>query len=145
MKHVLTVLVVDDSSAMREILSAILEAGGYDVILAEDVNSGFAALSLQHPDVVLTDYNMPGLTGEDLVRRIRSDRAFDSIPVFAVSSEPDLEVRRRMERAGANAWFNKPISAVALLAVMDAVRRAGPLIAAEQPSAEAAPRAVRRA
>lgn len=117
----LRVLAVDDCVSVRRIMKVILEIGGHHPILAENVPAAREVLALQRPDVILTDYAMPGLTGYDLVRGVRADAAFDAVPIFVVSSENAPEILNRMESAGANGWFPKPICAAALLTMLDAM------------------------
>jgi two-component system chemotaxis response regulator CheY len=113
MTDALTILVVDDSAAIRTILCAILEAAGHDVMLAEGVDIGLEMLGLRRPDLVLTDYRMPGRTGRDLVMALRAE-GFDR-PIFVVSSERDPDIRAAMAGAGADAWFPKPVCAATLV------------------------------
>lgn len=120
----LTILVVDDSEPMRAILAAILTSGGHAVILAEDVPTARDLLTVQRPDLILTDYNMPGLKGSHLVRWVRARPAFDHAPIFVVSSEQDPALHRRMARAGADRWIGKPVCVGSLLSAVDAVARA---------------------
>lgn len=121
MQHSLLVMVVDDSAAMRRVLSAILSAGGHEIVVAEDVTGALEILAVQRPDVLLTDYTMPGLTGLDLVRRVRADADFDAMPILVVSSEQDPRLRMGMEAAGANGWLPKPVCAETLLGLLDAM------------------------
>ena len=119
MADALTILVVDDSAAMREILGVILSAGGHAVMFAENIDVGLDLAERRAPDLVLTDYTMPGGNGLELVLRLRT-QGFDR-PIFAVSSERDPALRAAMARAGANAWFPKPICAATLLRAVDAL------------------------
>ena len=121
MTHPLTVLIVDDSRPMRTILKAILAADGHAVVLAESVSAALTVLEVHRPDVILTDYNMPGQSGVDLVRWIRSQAAFDDTPVIVVSSEQCRRRRSRMAQAGANGWIGKPVCAATLLGALKAV------------------------
>lgn len=130
----LRVLTVDDCAAVRRIMKVILEIGGHHPILAEDVPSACAILRVQRPDVILTDYAMPGLTGYDLVREVRADADFDPVPIFVVSSEDAPDILNRMEAAGANGWFPKPVCAASLLTMLDAIAASRP---ADRPAAPA--------
>lgn len=128
MQRASTILVVDDSSAVRNILSALLQAAGHHVLTAENVRVGLDILKIHHPDIILTDYNMPGLTGHDFLLAARRDERFDGTPVFVVSSAATSEILGRMDAAGANGWFNKPICAATLLPVIRAVCGALPAL-----------------
>jgi two-component system chemotaxis response regulator CheY len=118
----LTVLAVDDSLAIRSLLRAILRTAGHQVVTAGDVRSGVRILESLRPDVILTDFNMPDLTGYDFVRRVRADERFTATPIFVVSSEEAVETRALMAAAGANGWIAKPVSPRDLLGVIEAVQ-----------------------
>jgi CheY-like chemotaxis protein len=119
----LRVLVVDDSPAMRAILGTILEAAGHDLVCAECVDVGLDLYKLHRPDVVLTDYTMPGKTGRDLVLGLRAD-GFQN-PIFVVSSERDPGIRTAMADAGADLWLPKPVCAATLLDALETVAQFG--------------------
>jgi len=123
MNPTLTILVVDDSAPMRTLIATILTAADHIVLLAEDVPRALEMLDVQRPDLILTDYRMPGLTGADLVHEIRSRASFAGTPVFVVSSERAPETRSRMASAGANGWVSKPVCARTLLAAVDTIAR----------------------
>ena len=118
----LTVLAVDDSSAIRNLLRAVLEAARHHAVLAGDVPAGLELLASIRPDVILSDFNMPELTGEDFVRHVRADPENSDIPIFVISSERGLQTRARMAAAGANGWIAKPMSPSELLRVLATVR-----------------------
>lgn len=134
MDHPLTILIVDDSAPVRALLDMALAAAGHRTLTA---GSAFDALSIlgdpstSRIDLILTDYQMPELTGWDLVRTVRDDPGFDDLPIFVVSSETDAVLRERMEGAGANGWFPKPISLPTLMVAIAAVGR---VRAASRPS-----------
>lgn len=122
----LRVLAVDDSIAVRRIMKVILEMGGHQPILADGVQAAREVLASQQPDVILTDYSMPGLTGYDLVQGVRAEAGMEQLPIFVVSSEDAPEILSRMEAAGANGWFRKPVCAVSLLTMLNAIGQAAP-------------------
>lgn len=109
------VLVVDDSPAIRQVLCGVLGAVGCEVVTAEGVRPALRCLRTFQPEIILTDFNMPGLNGEALVRLVRRDSRLADLPVFVVSSEDDAGIRRQMEAAGADAWFEKPVDVHALI------------------------------
>lgn len=121
----LTVLAVDDCEAVRRITRLILEAAGHQVVTAGGVRCGLRALRVLRPDVILTDFNMPSLTGHDFVRSVRRLARFASTPIVVVSSEQAPETRALMAAAGANAWISKPIVPRDLLSAIEIVRWAG--------------------
>lgn len=102
------VLVVEDSFTVRELQRSILEAAGYPVVTARDGREGLDQLTA-HPDVamVLTDLEMPEVTGLELTRAIRADPAHSALPVVIVTSLSTEEDRRRGIEAGADAYMAK--------------------------------------
>lgn len=121
MKPRLTILVVDDSEPMRAILAAVLTSVGHDVLQADTVAAAKDAVVGYRPDLILTDYNMPGRTGADLVRWVRDRTAPDPTPIIVVSSEQNLALHARMARAGVERWISKPVCLVSLLGAVEAV------------------------
>lgn len=121
------VLVVDDSGPARLLIRQALESwarrSGQRVEVVEAEN-GFEALR-ELPrtafDLVLTDVNMPTLSGLELVRMIRARPEQRGLPVVAVSTERDDEDAARASRAGADAYLGKPFDAEAFDRVIDRV------------------------
>ena len=124
----LRVLAVDDCDAVRRIMKVILKIGGHAPIITDSVPAAREVLATQQPDVILTDYTMPELTGYDLVRGVRAEARFDHVPIFVVSSEDDPEILSRMEAAGANGWFRKPVCATSLLTTLGAISERSPVV-----------------
>ncbi|QTC89955.1 response regulator [Brevundimonas goettingensis] len=137
MTDAVRILVVDDSPAIRQVLGGILRAAGCEVVTAEGVRPALRRLRAFEPDVILTDFNMPRLNGEAFVRLVRRDPRLVNLPVFVVSSEDDPGIQKRMEEAGADAWFDKPVDVQGLVRSIRA--------AVSTPSQQAAPRPRRRA
>lgn len=101
----LDILIVDDSAVMRRMLGRALQASGLEVQTLREAGNGMQALALIEsypPDLVLTDLNMPGMGGEDLVRQLRSRTATSDLPVLVVSSDPSQLRLDRLRRHGAS-------------------------------------------
>jgi two-component system chemotaxis response regulator CheY len=114
----LRVLAVDDCLAIRTMLDALFTAAGCQFVCASSARQALRALRVFHPQVILTDYNMPGVDGLGFVALMRRDPRFKTTPIFVVSSEDDPEIRAAAERAGADGWFAKPIEPAALMAAV---------------------------
>jgi two-component system chemotaxis response regulator CheY len=105
-------IVADDSRMVRGIVSRIVEPLGYEVAAA---GNGQEALNLLETasepiDLVLLDWNMPVLTGIDVIRKMRADLRFKNIPVLMVSTESeDTRIKQAME-AGAQGYLTKPFT-----------------------------------
>jgi two-component system chemotaxis response regulator CheY len=115
------ILTVDDSRTMREMLKRALQDGGYTVVQAEDGVHGLEVLqSMEMPDVIITDVNMPRMDGLTFIEEVRSNPAFRGIPILVLSTESDLEKKARARKAGATGWIVKPFDPAKLV---DAIRR----------------------
>lgn len=83
-----TVLIVDDNADLREILSELLRIKGFDVLLAHDGEHAWDVLQEEHPDIVLSDIDMPRLDGISLCHRIREASRTSTIPLVLLSGKP---------------------------------------------------------
>ncbi len=118
-----TVLVVDDSAVMRQMISTVLQDAGHRVMLA---SSGAQALGLaQGPgapaDLVLTDWTMPGMDGGELIARLRALPAYARVPVVVLSTMNGAAEKAQARQAGANGWLSKPLHPDTLLEVLQAL------------------------
>jgi len=119
-------LVIDDSRTVRLIIGGILREIGVQVL---EAGNGLEALEQleQNPDVelLLVDWNMPGMDGLDFIRAVRARRAYDAVRVLMVTSESQGEQVARALSAGANEYLMKPFNKdvlVAKLQLMDVLQ-----------------------
>ena len=104
-----TVLLVDDSKTILDLLSMNLRHQGFDVITALDGMDGLKKLD-QHPvDLVITDINMPRMDGISFISSMRQNQAWADIPVIVLSTEKGTQDRRQAAKAGADLYLSKPI------------------------------------
>ena len=115
-----TVLTVDDSRTIRDMLRVALSSAGYAVLQAEDGRQGLDMLADARPDVIITDINMPRLDGYGFIAGVRGDSRMRAVPILVLSTESDTEKKQRARAAGATGWIVKPFDPVKLV---DAVRR----------------------
>lgn len=115
-----TVLTVDDSRTMRDMLKFALLDAGYEVVQAEDGQHGLDVLQTITPDVIVTDINMPRMDGFGFIENVRADGQFRGIPILVLTTESDPEKKEKARRAGATGWIIKPFNPVKLV---DAIRR----------------------
>ena len=116
----LTVLAVDDSKTMRDLLHCALAAEGFDVCLAVDGEDGLAQLGKLVPHVIITDINMPKLDGFGFIEGVRERSALHGVPILVLTTESDPELKQRARAAGATGWIVKPFDPERLVA---AIRR----------------------
>lgn len=118
-----TILAVDDSRTMREMLEAALVEMGHVVVLAEDGADGLRALETAGADVVITDFNMPKLDGAEFIEQIRRDPKYRGLPILVLTTETDPLLKERARKAGATGWIMKPFEPGKLA---EAIRRVSP-------------------
>lgn len=110
-----TILAVDDSASMRQMVRFTLESVGYTVVQAAD---GLEALDYARnggADLVLTDVNMPRMDGITLVRELRALQHYRFTPMLVLTTESGQETRQRGKQAGATGWIVKPFNPEQLL------------------------------
>ncbi|MEZ5457027.1 MAG: chemotaxis response regulator CheY [Lysobacteraceae bacterium] len=111
----LKILIVDDFSTMRRIVKNLLgDLGFTNTAEAEDGNSALAYLRSAPCEMVITDWNMPGMTGIDLLRAIRLDAKLKHLPVLMVTAEAKREQIIEAAQAGVNGYIIKPFTAATL-------------------------------
>lgn len=105
----MTILIVDDSAAMRAMLVAVVEA--VDNCRIVEASSGFEALRLlprERVDLILTDINMPDINGLELISYLRNNPNYERIPVFIISTEGSVKDREKGTLLGADEYIIKP-------------------------------------
>lgn len=109
------ILVVDDFSTMRRIVRNLLKELGFsNVHEAEDGVDALRKLRAETFDFVVSDWNMPNMTGIDLLREIRKDEALKHLPVLMVTAEAKKENIIEAAQAGASGYVVKPFTAITL-------------------------------
>ena len=109
------ILVVDDFSTMRRIIKNLLKVLGFSNIQeADDGNTALPMLQQGDFDFVVTDWNMPGMQGIDLLRAIRTDDSLKHLPVLMVTAEAKKEQIVAAAQAGVNGYVVKPFTAATL-------------------------------
>jgi len=110
------VLVIDDSRAMRAILSKIMSELGFDVVTAADGREGLDRLCEDDGvGLVLVDWNLPGMNGYEFVKAVRRDPSWDEVRLIMVTTETERENVSRAMDAGADEYVMKPFTEDVLL------------------------------
>lgn len=107
------VLIVDDSPAMRSFIRRVIQlcgAGDYEFLEAGNGRQGLELIDREHPDIVLTDINMPEMNGEDLLRELSARDAAATPPVIVVSTDSTHTRVHNMTELGAAAYLQKPFT-----------------------------------
>lgn len=112
-----TIMIVDDSRTMRDMLRRTLEGAGYLVTEAVDGQDGIETLNRlsEHPAAIISDINMPRLDGYGFISEVRSLEAFHKTPVLVLTTETDPGKKERAKKVGATGWIVKPFAADVLL------------------------------
>ena len=109
------ILIVDDFSTMRRIVKNLLNDLGFtNTAEADDGTTALVELQKAKFDLVVTDWNMPGMPGIDLLKAIRADAALAKIPVLMVTAEAKREQIIEAAQAGVNGYIIKPFTAATL-------------------------------
>ena len=123
----LRLLIVDDSPVMRSFIRRVVDLSGLEVACytqAGDGGGALLALAQEPVDVILTDINMPGMDGEQLLERLQQDGALRGIPVVVVSTDATPSRMERMLALGARGYVTKPFSPEILRKELDRVLEA---------------------
>ncbi len=113
-----TILAVDDSKTMREMVSFTLIEAGFNVIDAEDGKQAVEKLKATRVDAVITDLNMPNMNGYELIRHLRADPAYKLAPILMLTTEGDDTKKQEGKSAGATGWIVKPFNPEKLVQVV---------------------------
>jgi two-component system chemotaxis response regulator CheY len=116
-----TILAVDDSGSLRQMVVFSLRAAGYDVSEAVDGQDGLDQARLKVFDLVLTDQNMPRMDGLGLIRALRALSTYEKVPILMLTTESSDDMKAKGRAAGANGWLVKPFDPQRLVDVVKKV------------------------
>lgn len=117
------VLIVDDSPAMRSFVRRVMQLSGFELSACLEASNGQEALDLlreEWVDAILTDINMPGVDGEQFLRRLAEDEVLRSIPVIVISTDATRNRIERLLSLGARGYITKPFLPETLRAELEA-------------------------
>lgn len=116
-----TILTIDDSRTMRDMLRLALSGAGFTVVQAVDGQDGLKVLPQQPVDVIITDINMPKLDGYGVIRAVRADPSYNDTPILVLSTEAEQGSKDIANEAGANGWIVKPFDPDGLVKLINTV------------------------
>lgn len=117
-----TVLIVDDSKTMRDMVSYTLTSAGFEVVQAGDGKEAVSKLSNgSKPDLVVTDLNMPDMDGITLIKEIRKMPAHKYTPILMLTTESSDEKKAEGRSSGATGWIVKPFNPEQFLKILKKV------------------------
>lgn len=114
-----TILIVDDSSSMRQLVKMTLTGAGHQVIEAVDGRDALTKLTGQKVNLVISDVNMPNLDGIGLVKALKARPEYKFTPIVMLTTESEQSKKAEGQAAGARAWIVKPFQPAQLLAAVD--------------------------
>ena len=122
MSSTMKILVVDDFSTMRRLVKNLLHELGYtDVTEADDGNSALPLLKKGAFEFLITDWNMPGMAGLDLLKAVRADAKLAKLPVLMLTAEAKREQIIEAAQAGVSGYVIKPFTAATLKEKIDKI------------------------
>lgn len=116
-----SILAVDDSGSLRQMVVFSLAAAGYKVTEAIDGQDGLEKAKKQVFDLVLTDQNMPRMDGLSFIRSLRTMSTYQAVPILMLTTESSDEMKSKGRAAGANGWLVKPFDPQRLTEVVKKV------------------------
>lgn len=110
-----TILIVDDSASIRQVVSITLKGAGYDVIEAIDGKDGLAKLDGKKIHLIISDVNMPNMDGISMVKEIKQMPSYKFTPIVMLTTEGSDDKKQQGKSAGAKAWIVKPFKPAQML------------------------------
>ena len=118
-----TIMAVDDSASLRQMVSLVLSEGGFDVVEAVDGVDALTKMNGREVNLFLTDLNMPNMDGLEFTRQVRAIPQYKFVPIVLLTTESNPEKKQQGKAAGATGWIVKPFDPAQLLAVVNKVMR----------------------
>jgi two-component system chemotaxis response regulator CheY len=116
-----SILAVDDSPSMRQMVSFTLKGAGYDVVEAADGVEALNIAKTRAVNLVITDVNMPNMDGISLIKELRSLPGYKFIPLLMLTTESGADNKQQGKAAGATGWIAKPFNPDQLLKTVSKV------------------------
>jgi two-component system, chemotaxis family, chemotaxis protein CheY len=110
-----TIMIVDDSASMRQVVGIAIKGAGYDLIEAADGKEALSKLNGEKVHLIVSDINMPNMDGIAFVREVKQLANYKFTPIIMLTTEVDQEKKEAAKAAGAKAWVNKPFQPATLL------------------------------
>jgi two-component system chemotaxis response regulator CheY len=114
-----TILIVDDSASLRQVVGMTLKGAGYEVIEACDGKDALGKLTGQKVHLIISDVNMPNMDGLTFVTEVKKNPAYKFTPVIMLTTEAGEEKKKQGQNAGAKAWMVKPFQPQQMVAAVE--------------------------
>ena len=116
-----TILAVDDSASIRQMVSFTLKSAGYEVVEAVDGMDGLDKAKSRPVNLILTDQNMPRMDGLTLIKNLRAMPQYKSVPILMLTTESSDAMKQQGRTVGATGWLVKPFDPQKLIEVVKKV------------------------
>jgi two-component system, chemotaxis family, chemotaxis protein CheY len=113
-----TILIIDDSASLRQVVKMALAGAGYNVIEAGDGQAALALLDGRQVDMAVCDVNMPIMNGIEFVKAVKALPSYKFMPILMLTTESQEEKKEQGKAAGAKAWMVKPFSPTQLVSAV---------------------------
>lgn len=113
-----TIMIVDDSASMRQVVAIALKGAGYTVLEGSDGKDALSKLTGQKVHLIISDVNMPNMDGLTFVKEVKQLPSYKFTPILMLTTESEEGKKREGQAAGARAWMVKPFKADQLLAAV---------------------------
>ena len=110
-----TIMIVDDSASMRQVISIALRDAGYELIEAADGKDALSKLDGSKIHLIVSDINMPNMDGISFVKEVKQHPKYKFTPIIMLTTEVNQAKKDAAKEAGAKAWVNKPFQTKTLL------------------------------
>ena len=110
-----TIMIVDDSASMRQVISIALRDAGYDLIEAADGKDALSKLDGSKIHLIVSDINMPNMDGISFVKEVKQHPKYKFTPIIMLTTEVNQAKKDAAKEAGAKTWVNKPFQTKTLL------------------------------
>jgi two-component system phosphate regulon response regulator PhoB len=122
------VLIADDDPAICTLIDTVLRKGPYEMIMCNDAESALVAVERNGPfDIIICDFMLPGISGIDLIERLRANESTRGVPILMISGHTNYAMDGRAKNAGANLFLNKPFTISQLRSAVSALLSGEPL------------------
>ena len=118
-----TIMTADDSSSVRQMVSFTLKQAGYSVVEAINGNDAISKIKTTPIHMLISDLNMPGMDGLELIKQVRAMPQYKFIPIIMLTTESQADMKQKGKAAGATGWIVKPFQPEQLLSVIKKVLR----------------------
>ncbi len=113
-----TILIVDDSASLRQVVNIALSSAGYEIIEACDGVDALSKLDGRKVHLIISDVNMPNMNGIELVRQVKARPEYKFTPIIMLTTESQADMKAQGQAAGARAWVVKPFQPAQMLAAV---------------------------